>query len=301
MFHLDYDHTATLLSDGRVLLAGGNGGQGTKDAQIYDPETGFFDIAQKLLWPRARHSATLLPSGEVLIVGGQGPMFAADDRDDAERFDPKSGTFSLVGAHLAEGRSLHTATLLLDGHVLIVGGCDHHGNALASAELFESGTGRRSPYVSGRTQTDGRFRPTGSMSTARLRHTATPLNDGRILITGGLAEDWDYRVGGDPIALASAELYDPPTGSFSPTESMTAARCGHTATLLQDGRVLIAGGFDSTDAALASAELYDPATGAFSPTEPMLAPRAKPTATSLKDGRVFIAGGRPASAELYQP
>jgi hypothetical protein len=82
---------------------------------------------------------------------------------------------------------------------------------------------------------------------------------------------------------------------------MTAARCGHTATLLQDGRVLIAGGFDSTDAALASAELYDPATGAFSPTEPMLAPRAKPTATSLKDGRVFIAGGRPASAELYQP
>ena len=137
------------------------------------------------------------------------------------------------------------------------------------------------------------------MTVARCGHTAALLADGRVLIAGGI---------GAESLLSSAELYDPKTGTFSPTGSMTAARDGHTATLLADGRVLIAG--TQVDANVPNAELYDPETGTFSPTGSMTISRAAyTTATLLADGRVLIAGGWAApfldkpfsSAELYQP
>jgi len=107
---------------------------------------------------------------------------------------------------------------------------------------------RRSPGPTG-------FSATGSMATARDGSTATLLSDGRVLIAGG---------SGGAGALATAELYDPTSGTFSPTGSMTEARAYHTATLLSDGRVLIAGGQDSSGKGLASAELYDTTSGTFS-------------------------------------
>ena len=125
------------------------------------------------------------------------------------------------------GRQIHTATLLADGRVLVAGGYDANDAALASAELYDPKTGT--------------FSPTGSMATARGRHTATLLSDGRVLIAGGGPASWT----GAGAYLASAELYDPKTGTFSPTGSMATARDGHTATLLADGRVLIAGGDDA--------------------------------------------------------
>ena len=147
----------------------------------------------------------------------------------------------------------------------------------------------------------GTFSPTGSMETARSSPTATALPDGRVLIAGGASGQAESSV-----ALASAELYDPATGTFSPTGSLATARGLHTATLLPDGRVLIAGGNDGSEV-LASAELYDPATGKFSPTGPLATARDSHTATALSDGRVLIAAGydgtrtRFASAELYDP
>jgi hypothetical protein len=146
-------------------------------------------------------------------------------------------------------RFFHTATLLADGRVLVAGGYDSHYAPLASADLYDPKTGT--------------FSPTGSMAGARGLHTATLLSDGRVLIAGG--GPWGSMLL-TASYLASAELYDPKTGTFSPTGSLATARAWHTATLLADGRVVIAGGAGS--AFLASAELYDPKTGTFSPTGP---------------------------------
>ena len=125
------------------------------------------------------------------------------------------------------------------------------------------------------------FNTTGSMSVARSRHTATLLNNGKVLVAGG---------GGGSSCFASAELYDPATGTWSTTGSMNVARSGHTATLLNNGKVLVAGGTGGS-LPFASAELYDPATGTWSTTGSMNVSRGHHTATLLNNGKVLVAGG----------
>jgi WD40 repeat protein len=277
------NHTATLLSDARVLIAGGSG---DASAELYDPKSGTFSPTGSMTADRSYHTATRLSDGRVLIAGGIGNGV---ENSSAELYDPKTGTFSLTGP-MAAARKFHTATLLSDGHVLIVGGCLAGGpngcNETASAELYDPATGT--------------FRPTGSMTNARLEgHTATLLSDGRVLIAGGSGTS----SGRPSLALASAELYDPKSGTFRPTGSMTIGRDSHTATLLSDGRVLIAGGSDASGIVSWSAELYYPDAGTFRPAGPSMSTgRSNHTATLLSDGRVFIAGGSgDASAELYDP
>ena len=162
---------------------------------------------------------------------------------------------------------------------------------LSSAELFEPNRGS--------------FVATGSMSVARTGHTATRLKNGSILIAGGSSQFF----GGGTI-FGSAELYDPSRRRFSNTGAMLEARTGHTATLLADGKVLIAGGDDGATS-LSSSELYDPVSGEFAETGVMNIPRDNCTATRLANGKVLIAGGYQLlpdfsgsvqdTAEIYDP
>jgi len=154
--------------------------------------------------------------------------------------------------------------------------------------LLFLGVGGQSPIVMAHSR--GTFTATGNTSTARVQHTATVLADGRVLIAGGTSTS-SYPASGYSV-LASAELYDSSTGTFTPTGSMTTARYAHTATVLADGRVLIVGGlgpepdglFYSADIPLSTAELYDPSTGTFSATGDMI-PTTVGTATLLPRNR----------------
>jgi hypothetical protein len=156
-------------------------------------------------------------------------------------YDPATGTFSKTGP-MKVGRWLHSATLLADGRVLILGGRSPKDSVYTSAELYDPRSGR--------------FSLAGSMGGGRQQHTATLLGDGRVLITGGYWSDGqNWRV------ESSTEMYDPATGNFSPVGSMGPRRQGHGATLLSDGRVLIAGGEDiggSGAVRVSSAVLYQP-------------------------------------------
>ncbi len=188
---------------------------------------------------RDHHTATLLQDGRVLVVGGGGEGYASQSL--ADLYDPATGKFTRTGS-MKTGRWLHTATLLHDGRVLVIGGRSPKDSVYTSAEIYEPATGR--------------FRSAGSLSEGRQQQTATLLPDGRVFIAGGYWSDGQkYRV------LSSTEMFDPATGKFSPVGSMGAPRDGHTATLLNNGRVLLASGDDIGDSGgvgVASAVLYQP-------------------------------------------
>jgi Bacterial Ig-like domain (group 2)/Galactose oxidase, central domain len=283
-----YGHTGTLLQNGNVLLAGGffnsvwdyGGSISDNGAGLYDSATGVFSGTGNMTANRGDHTATLLADGKVLIAGGADQDSTGTGLASAELYDPSTGTFTRTGS-MAVGRFLHTATLLQSGKVLIVGGAlTSASDPVATAEVYDPATGI--------------FTMTHAMATAREQHTATLLADGRVLIVGGATS----AGAADP--TATAEVYDPSTGSFSVTGSMAEARTYHTATLLPSGKVLVVGGGDENS----TAEVYDPATGSFSVTGGMEIGRSGHTATLLPSGSVLVAGGGIfaglASAELYQ-
>ncbi len=226
-----YQHTATLLTNGQVLVAGGSGSSAPlASTELYNPSTEKWTTTNSLNTARYQHTATLLTNGQVLVTGGSS---ASSPLASTELFNPASGTWTTMGS-LTAARYGHTATLLTNGQVLVTGGFGASG-ALASAELFNPASGT--------------WTTVGSLAAARSGHTATLLTNGQVLVTGGL---------GPAGFLASAELYNPVEMTWTTVSPLAIARYNHTATLLTNGMILVAGGVGSSGS-LSSSELYNPA------------------------------------------
>jgi N-acetylneuraminic acid mutarotase len=288
-------HVATLLRDGRVLVAGGLindrlDGRVSASAELYDANSASWTVARRMIEARWGHTATLLPDGRVLVAGSN--VHGSDPLASAELYQPSSASWTATGS-MDDGRGGHTATLLADGTVLVGGGYSLTApDGLASAELYAPGSGS--------------WTPTASMGTSRQGHTATLLADGRVLVVGGGGE---VTLAEGPAYGATAELYDPSTGRWTDTGSMTMARYDHTATRLPDGSVLVVGGSVGDDVTARSAELYDPRSGNWTVTSSMANARSGHSTTLLPNGTVLVTGGvglgstpTPlASSELYEP
>jgi len=279
-------HTATLLPNGKVLVAGGAGTSGVlSSVELFDPATGNWTLTNSMKSARGVHSATLLANGLVLVAGGT--LDGINPLSSVELFNPATGSWTLTNS-MNTARAYHSATLLGNGKVLVVGGASgaQAANTIPGAELFDPATGT--------------WTVTGSPNTPRgFGHTATLLPNGKVLVVAG---------GNGGNVTNNAELYDPNTGLWTYTGSLTTgSRHSHTATLLPDGTVLIAGGDNQNVGLLASAEIYNPATGVWTATNSLNTSREWHTATVLTNGNVLIAGGTGngdgtpalASAELY--
>ncbi|MFI0923903.1 kelch repeat-containing protein [Streptomyces sp. NPDC021012] len=286
-------HSATLLSDGRVLVVGGQGrGSGfpvraLDSAETYDPVERRWSDAGRMGQARCGHSATRLPDGRVLVAGGTAVRSPDSERSlsSTEVFDPVSGRWTPTGPML-DARSLHPAVALPDGTVLVAGGWaatrhDWRGGAgLAYCERYDPATGR--------------WTATGGFAEARTGHRLTALADGTVLATGGGGDpDSGMRGRPDPYSRATAERYDPATGAWSREADMPCGRALHQAVRLPTGEVLVMGGTNDLlgEAGYRSAARYDPRFGTWSEGPGMAVGRVDFAAAVLADGRVLVAGG----------
>jgi hypothetical protein len=316
------DVDAVVLGNGRVLVAGGTTAEGTATTAtaLFDPTGNSWSAGPPLTAARRLHTTTLLGDGRVLVAGGLGA-------DTAELYDPAANAWSAVPGTIRSG---HTATLLPGGHVLVAGGTGPHGGALATAELFDPATRTWTPakpmldartghravpldaarvlVVGGGLPTGdgasaalaycevydvgtGIWTATGSLATPRQGHEATPLGQGRVLVTGGdavTAPDGTY----DPHSLATTEIYDPAAGTWSPAGSMPGGRSAHRGLRTRAGTVLVLGGRGD----FRSVAAYDSAGDRWITRAGLLTGRSAFAIAELADTRVLVAGGAGAEA-----
>jgi N-acetylneuraminic acid mutarotase/TolB-like protein len=276
------NHTATLLSSGKVLVAGGMtaaSGATTATAELFDPATGSWSATGSMATARYGHTAVLLKNGKVLMTAG---FTGSTYTQTVELYDPSAGTFATTGATSTKHYAA-TATLLPSGKVLVASGNTYDYTQTTVAELYDPSAGT--------------WAPTGSLTTGRAWAASTLLPSGKVLVAGGGTVANAYT--------ATAELYDPVAGTWASTGSLATARWFHGATLLTSGQVIVTGGA-GTAGTLATAELYDPTAGTWSAATGMAAARAGHAASLLPSGKLLIAGGGGASGpiggvELYDP
>jgi Kelch motif/Galactose oxidase, central domain len=293
-----YLQTSTLLPNGKVLVAGGsdNDNNPTALVQLYDPGSGKWTVTNSLPGARYGHTATLLTNGYVLVAGGVSDFSDAGLVTNVELYNPTNSTWIVTGG-MNYPRYGHTATLLANGTVLVAGGMGSNGpnpniTNIYPSEIYNPNTGK--------------WTVSGSLTVGRINHTATLLQSGKVLVTGG-------SVTNVILVTGECELYDPNTGNWSPTASMNDILAFHTATLLPNGQVLVAGGDTSVGTPggfsyypVSDAELYDPNSQMWANTGSLNHPRDNHTATLMPNGLVMVTGTSMVlfitnSTELYNP
>lgn len=238
-----WGHSATLLTNGKVLIAGGTNQSDAQDsAELFDSDTNTFTPVSTMNSPRMHHTATALLDGRVLLAGGWSSYLPITPLASAELFDPETNTFTAVG-NMNIPRWDHRAYRLPDGRVLISGG-DRFLFSTSLVELFDP--------------VSGSFAMAGNLIQGRKLHTTTLLKSGNVLVVGGI---YDFSGSNAPeyTVLATSELYSPDSKTSVEELPLKTPRVAHTATLLDDGRVVVIGGTDSADSngALATAEIIN--------------------------------------------
>lgn len=304
-------HSATLLQDGRVLIAGGYTDwmwTGTSQVEIYNPATDTFSPTGSMNFARSQHVAARLADGRVIVAGG-------GSAQSGEIYDPATGTWTLT-APMAQARALPRGALLSDGR-LLVSGSDIIGGS-AGTEVYNPATNTWTSTPISRRRTDRShtvtalsggtalltggydasgastthsecllgattWSVTGALSVPRNRHAASALLDGRVVVSGGF---------NFPTVYSSSAIYNPATGTWSATGSLFGPRERHEQTTLADGSVLVTGGFDQNNSlAVARMERFDPSSGNWSSPGDLAFARYNHSVTVLADGRVLVVGG----------
>ncbi|MEQ8768694.1 MAG: kelch repeat-containing protein [Planctomycetota bacterium] len=281
--------TGTQLDDDRVLIAGGGGGQvftpvGLRTAEIYDPCSDQFTLLTSLMAvERSLHSAAKLQDGKVLVTGGSDPFLVISPTADV--FDPVTNNFTQTSGNMRRGRIGHGQVTLNDGRVIVTGG----SNALGDVVTFVTGTTNQTDIYDPNTDS---FAAGPNMSEPKVFASATKLQDGRTLVSGGFS--FFTIIIPVPYISSNAQILNVAGTSFSGTGSLNTNRVGHTSVVLSGGDILVAGGASDPvldPATVASAERFNPGSGTFSNVGSMTTSRALFPLVRLGDGRVLAAGG----------
>lgn len=278
---------AVLLANGKVLVIGGwDGSINTTVCDLYDPGANSWSATGYLAYGRSYHTATLLDDGRVLVTGG---YTGATNTPVCEIYDPVTGTWSQTDS-LAIGRSYHTATKLQDGRVLVAGGYNPSaGFQLSSVEIFDPVTNT--------------WNTSGSMADARAWHSASLLPDGRVMVAGG-----EFFTGGTPYAyegLASAEAFDPTSGTWTNLADMPGGLSYNQQFTLSSGEVLVVAGASQTDYGSGftyqpgATYLYQSSGNTWTSAAMNIDGRMQFAAASM-NGFPMVTGGEDATCEIFQ-
>ncbi|HJV89480.1 MAG TPA: immunoglobulin domain-containing protein [Holophagaceae bacterium] len=304
-------HTATLLPDGKVLIAGGQ--QSPTTAELFNPADGTFTATTGNLkgstlsanTGRYQHAATLLSNGKVLIAGGQPSSNGV--AQSAELYDPSTGTFTSTSAPMNNGRFQFNMVALPNGTAMVVAGnCPNLSNT-STSEIFDPAANAGA----------GTWTTVATMD-ARYLTSAVRLQDGRVMVVGGKAAlqglDTSTSPSTDVSISKTTQIYNPTTGTWSKGPAIATARCSHTTVVLPNGKVLVAGGTGAQTIGgqtnLASAEIFDPTAnngaGAWTSAGTMNIPRFGHSMIALPDGKVLVLGGTSNgtstnTAEIWDP
>jgi len=294
-------HRTAKLADGRVLLTGGQVQNApvsviTNSVDAFNPGDNSVTPVGPMTIRRWSHTATTLADGRVLVTGGRTGSTAATGivLATAEIYDPLTNEWTETAGPMSVARRSHTATLLPNGKVLIVGG----GNGVStttsqpiqSVELFDPATGL--------------FTVIGNMLAPRSAHSAILLDDGTVLISGGSTGT------GTLFPTNTAEVFDPADNSFTAVGPMNFSHLAQLPGKLRDGRVVQGSSYYNETHTSAGgritdeSEIYDPVTRTFTPVAPMFKQRIDIGAQGLLDGTLLIAGGvttSPNFPSIFQP